>query len=116
MATPELAESSNDSGPPGACPVTGPPSPPFVPPSRYPATVGPGLWFGTEKLWTYLAVDGTWRGCHITNPQTQHSETSSFWWRWGYDWRTENPPKLNGRRLDASAPPLVACQQCLDRW
>jgi hypothetical protein len=33
-----------------------------------------------------------------------------FWWRQGYDWRTENPPKLKvtGRRLDSKAPPLEA--------
>jgi hypothetical protein len=33
-----------------------------------------------------------------------------FWWRKGYDWRTENPPqlKVSGKRLDAPAPPLYA--------
>jgi hypothetical protein len=33
-----------------------------------------------------------------------------FWWRKGYDRRSENPPelKVSGKRLDAPAPPLYA--------
>jgi hypothetical protein len=33
-----------------------------------------------------------------------------FWWRQGYDWRSEPQPPLTvtGRRIDGSAGPLVA--------
>jgi hypothetical protein len=33
----------------------------------------------------------------------------SFWWRQGYDWRTETTPALRvtGRRLDAPAPAVT---------
>lgn len=31
-----------------------------------------------------------------------------FWWRRGYDWRTENPPqlKVSGRKMDAPSAPF----------
>ena len=45
-----------------ACPVTKPPAQPFVPPPRYWTDHGPdGFWYGSESLWTLLAVHGTWK-------------------------------------------------------
>jgi hypothetical protein len=47
---------------PEACPVTKPPAQPFVPPPRYWTDHGPdGFWYGSESLWTLLAVHGTWK-------------------------------------------------------
>jgi len=60
------------------------------------------FWYGTNQLWTALNTDGTW-------PMPKHNGLlfdKSFWWRKGYDWRTEATPALRvtGRRLDAPAP------------
>ena len=93
------------------CPITKPPSPPFIPPAPYPAQAGAGgFWFGTEKLWIRLPVEGTWRGLPHYRPTDTTFRQKLFWWRQGYDWRTENPPKLKvtGRRLDSQAPPFEA--------
>ena len=53
--------------------------------------------------------DGTWRLGHST-PTDPTFIQKLFWWRQGYDWRTEPQPKLRvtGRRLDSPAPPLAA--------
>jgi hypothetical protein len=94
---------------PVSCPVTRPPDPPFVPPAPYPATppsVERGkVWYGSDQLWTWLHADGTWemaRGEHGLFDK-------SFWWRQGYDWRTETTPglRVTGRRLDAPAPAVT---------
>jgi hypothetical protein len=88
--------------------VTRPPDPSFVPPAPYsPTTPFAGeFWYGTEALWTEVRLDGMWRGLPYGGSYTQ----KVFWWRQGYDWRTEQQPDLTvtGRRLDAPAPPLVA--------
>ena len=49
---------------PNSCPVTKPyQTSLFVPPSPYESNVGPGtFWFGTDRLWTNLPANGTWRG------------------------------------------------------
>ncbi len=109
-AAPALAASSIDSGPPATCPVTRPPSPPFVPPAPYPATTGPGaFWFGTQKLWTVLPTSGEWRGLRGYNPTDLSYRQKLFWWRQGSYWVAEPRPKLivTGRQLDASEPPLI---------
>jgi hypothetical protein len=88
---------------PPSCLATRPPGRPFVPPTPYPATppplYGDVFWYGTERLWTWLEADGT----------TSRSD-KSFWWREGYDWRTETSPSLlvTARRLDAAAPAVTA--------
>jgi hypothetical protein len=90
---------------PAWCPTTRPPDPPFVPPAPYPSTPpsaeGDKVWYGTNQLWTWLDADGTWEMA-----RDEHGLfDKSFWWRQGYDWRTETTPRLRvtGRRLDASA-------------
>jgi hypothetical protein len=86
-----------------SCPVTRPPGRPFVPsapyPRRPPPLYGDVFWYGTEGLWTWLEADGT-----------AHRSDKSFWWREGYDWRTETSPSLlvTGRRLDAAAPAVTS--------
>jgi hypothetical protein len=110
-ATPALAETPIDSGPPAMCPVTRPPNPPFVPPSPYSATTSPGaFWFGTQKLWTVLPTRGEWRGLKGYNPTDLSYRQKLFWWRQGSYWLAEPRPKLTvtGRQLDASEPPLIA--------
>jgi len=100
MATRDLVAAS----PPASCPITRPQDPPFIPPLPYPPTPPPHyggkFWYGTEALWTWLPPDGTWRTLR----------DKSFWWRDGFDWRTEQQPQLalTGRRLDAPAPPFSA--------
>ena len=92
------------------CPTTQPPDPPFVPPAPYPPTppsVESGkVWYGTNELWTWLHADGTWEMA-----RDEHGLfDKSFWWRQGYDWRTETTPALrvSGRRLDAPAPTVTS--------
>src|SRR6476646_10584574 len=48
---------------PANCPITRPSDHPFVPPFPYPPRVGQRqFWYGTDRLWTSLPVDGTWAG------------------------------------------------------
>jgi hypothetical protein len=86
---------------PETCPVSNASDHPLIPPWPYPKVpdVG-GSWFGTDRLWIALSMDGTWRGYR----------QKMQWWRQGYDYRTEPEPKLKvtGKRLDAPAPPLMA--------
>ncbi len=97
--------------PPASCLVAQPSNPPFIPPSPYLPTPPPlyagEFWSGTEMLWTMLRVDGTWQKL----PYHDGAYTQKvFWWRQGYDDRTEPAPNLivTGRRLDAPAPPMAA--------
>ena len=63
----------------------------FVPPSSYESNAGAGtLWFGTDRLWTNLPANGTWRGLGHYTPEPQPNL------------------KVTGRRLDAQAAPLMA--------
>lgn len=94
--------------PPASCPVTQPPTQPFVPPQPWPAQApyAGELWYGTRELWTMVRHDGTWWGL----PKNLAGYTQKvFWWRDGYVWTDEPQLALTatGRRLDASAPPLV---------
>jgi hypothetical protein len=96
---------------PETCPVTKASDQPFIPPWPYPKAPYPGgYWFGTDKLWTAPPIDGTWRGLGHYTPTDPTFRQKLFWWRQGYDWRTEAQPKLRvtGRRLDSPAPPLAA--------
>jgi Sel1 repeat len=90
-------------GVPETCRVTKASDQPFVPPSPYPnKPSSSGFWFGTDRLWTALPVNGEWTGFR----------QKMSWWRHGYDWRAEPKPKLTvtGRRLDFPAPPLAVDQ------
>ncbi len=91
---------------PKTCPVTSPSDQPFVPPPPYPPNAPKGsFWFGTDQLWTLLPNDGIWG-------LPYHDATFGqklFFWRQGYDWGNEPQPPLilTGRRLNATAPPLI---------
>jgi len=92
---------------PHGCPITKPPSRPFVPPvPPAPSLVrvrSGEFWYGTPVLWTSLLSDGTWRSL----PYHDGAYTQKvFWWSEGYDWRS--PLTVTGRRIDGSAPPLAA--------
>ncbi len=94
--------------PPETCRVTRPAAHPFVPPAPY-RTEPPGpevFWFGTEKLWSMLPVDGTWRGLRPYSPTTLGFRQKIFWWRKGYDKHADPSPELTvkGKRLDGPAP------------
>lgn len=94
-------------GQPGSCPVTQPPDPPYTPPPSYSSPEEGAFWYGSDALWTMLPLDGTWRGLPFSdNGYTQ----KTFWWQQGYDWQADPQPDLTvtGKRLDASAPPLLA--------
>jgi hypothetical protein len=100
-----------------SCPVTKPPLMAFIPPSPYPTELSAGsFWFGEEKLWTDLPMDGTWKGLGLPNYEDTDPAFRNMllrWWHEGYDWRTEDVPnlKVTGRRLDAPAPPLTTDEQ-----
>lgn len=106
-----LASSQVPNDPPENCPATRPPTQPFVPPAPYSARPpDPDMfWFGTEKLWTMLPVNATWRGLRHYSPTTPGFRQKIFWWRNGYFWLTDPEPKLmvKGRRIDGRAPPFV---------
>jgi hypothetical protein len=106
-------------GVPGACPITRAPTLPFIPPWPYPLKAGPGeFWFGTDRLWTALQEEGTWRGLPHYTPSDPTFRQKIAFWRKGYVVRTERQPKLTvtGRRLDAPAPPLLADKTANNAW
>src|SRR6266481_6906923 len=58
--------------PSATCPITPPPSEPFVPPTPYPTKLLAGsFWLGSEKLWTMRYTDGLWRGYWVTDPDSK---------------------------------------------
>src|SRR5262249_47511478 len=84
------------------CPVTRPPSQPFVPPPPYWTDHGPNqFWYGTESLWTLLGAEGVG---HVD--KNGRYGTKLTYWRRGFDWRKEMEPQLviHARRLDRDAP------------
>lgn len=91
---------------PTSCLLTRPTEPPFAPPSDITPSAGL-FWHGTAQLWTEVRLDGTWRGLPYREGTFGQKV---FWWRQGYDARSEPQPQIvvTGRRLDAPAPPLIA--------
>ncbi|SRR5216684_3919054 len=110
-----LAQQPGASNPdrlPDSCPVTKPyQSRLFVPPFPYPAKASLGdFWFGSDRLWTALPVNGTWRGLPHFTPSDPTFRQKLAFGREGYDWHTEPQPRLKvtGKRLDSPAPPLLS--------
>jgi len=99
---------------PDTCPVTKPyQSSLFVPPSPYPAKASAGdFWFGSDRLWTALPVNGSWRRLPHYTPSDPTFRQKLAFYREGYDWHTEPQPRLKvtGKRLDSPAPPLLSDQ------
>jgi len=92
---------------PESCPITKPPTHPFVPPSPYPNETGPnGFWTGTNKLWIGLRRDGTWEKLPQWPDGTFRQKL--FWWHEGYNARRDPRPnlKVTAKRLDSPAPPI----------
>ncbi len=78
---------------PESCPITKPPTHPFVPPSPYPNETGPnGFWTGTNKLWIGLRRDGTWEKLPQWPDGTFRQKL--FWWHEGYNARRDPRPNL----------------------
>src|SRR6266404_678063 len=76
--------------PPATCPITLPPSEPFIPPALYPTEhSADGFWLGSEKLWTTRIKGGLWRGYWVADAESgiRHEiyYDKVFWWRKGYD-------------------------------
>ena len=94
---------------PASCPVTRPPSPPFIPPSDYvPLPGSPSeFWYGNAGLFVLLPSDGSWVGLPYHDGAYGQKV---FWGHQGYDYAAEPQPAITvtGRRLDAPAPPLTA--------
>ncbi len=92
------------------CPITRPQTPAFVPPLPWPPKAPYGeFWYGTNALWTSLRPDGKWWAL----PHAVAGYTQKVWfWKQGYNGHDDPNPKLivTGRRLDGSAPSLVASQ------
>ena len=89
------------------CLTTLPPNPPFTPPApQRTMQVGQFFWYGTEALWTMLPISGTWLGLPYSSETPKGYFQKVFWWRQGYNRKTEEKPKLivTGRRLDGDAP------------
>jgi hypothetical protein len=84
------------------CPLTRP-DPSFTPPPAPGADfdLGPDRgWYGSPRLWTWLANDGErWTG--LTRSELGFS-AKTFWWRQGYSPRAEPIPQIfvTGDRLD----------------
>ncbi len=102
---------------PETCPVTKADHSSFVPPYPYPADNFGGFWFGTYRLWTALPSNGIWTVAYFSTTDPASGNKVEWWryakvswWRQGYDWHVDGAPRLKvtGRRLDSTAPPLVA--------
>ncbi len=110
---------SNSDRVPESCPVTRPYQTSFFIPSfPYPSKASAGdFWFGSDRLWTALPVNGTWRGLPHYTPNDPTFRQKLAFWRTGYDWHTEPQPRLKvtGKRLDSPAPPLLS-DQASNAW
>src|SRR5260370_19849704 len=87
---------------PASCPVTHAESP-FVPPAPYPSKPADAeFWYVTPELRTSLPTTGSCpelpyvRGAYVQKV---------FWWRDGYDWRTETTPQLTVEGMRIERPP-----------
>lgn len=102
------AQAANINILPPVCPVTKPSANVFIPPAPYSPRASFGdFWYGSEKLWTSLRPDGKW----FSLPYGSSGYTQKIaWWSNGYDGAKEPEPalKVTGKRLDGSAPPLIA--------
>ncbi len=92
-------EASDERTEGSACVVTKPPVPGLTPPAPYNATPSPDdlVWYGTDELWTVLAIDGSF------------VPTKSVWWSTLFRGGSEEPmPEISVRfdRVDQTAPTI----------
>lgn len=66
------------------------------------------FWYGSEKLWTYLPIDGTWRGWNrsIAGDLADFAYSNKLpWFRFHPAFSTKDGPlTVTGKRLDGPAP------------
>jgi hypothetical protein len=93
-----------------ACPVTKPPTQPFVPPPPYWRDHDRDqFWYGTESLWTLLGVTGTWNISGNVLESKDAYRTKLTYWRRGFDSRKDKPElTVVAKRLDREAPIVTA--------
>ena len=111
VALAQQSATAKPDGVPDTCPVTKPSDQPFVPPFPKPAKQPEdSFWFGTDRLWTQLPANGTWRGLPHYTPDDPTFRQKLFFGRQGYDTHKEPEPKLRvmGSRLNSPAPPVLA--------
>jgi hypothetical protein len=86
----------------------------FIPPLPYRQKAGPGqFWFGTNRLWTSLPIDGTWKGLPQHSPGDLSFREKMAFYRQGYTVDNDpQPPKLviKARRLDTDSSSYVLDQ------
>lgn len=102
------AQSAAD-GVPANCHVTLPADGEFVPPISFhvPLSLPQGqFWFGTEKLWTILPIDGTWRGWSgAIDPDSDYAYSMKIpWFRVHPAFSPKDPLTITGKRIDGPAP------------
>ncbi|MGE5735465.1 MAG: energy transducer TonB [Acidobacteriota bacterium] len=103
----QVSAMAQQDAPPASCHVTLP-AEGTMPSTSVPATqVGIGAdgrvaAYGTEKLWTMLPIDGTWRGWMPSRPGDFAYE-NKLPWRGAFSYK-DGPLKVTGQRLDGAAP------------
>jgi hypothetical protein len=109
---------ATQNAPPGSCPVTLPSEAGFVAPDPVPTSSAAhfGLAakgkFGTEKLWTVLPIDGTWRGPVPKEPGDFAYGDKLPWFRVHPAFSlSDGPLTITGKRLDGPAPSFVESYQ-----
>src|SRR5712664_3838513 len=81
-----------------------PPSPAFIGSSRTPDQFS----FGTERLWTLLPADGTWRGSVPSKPGDFVYDDKLPWFRTHAAFsQKDGPLTVRGKRLDGPAPSFI---------
>lgn len=110
--------SSQDSPPPN-CRVTLPSDGVYEPPStdfRPSRRPGPGqFYFGTDKLWTVLPVDGTWRGPYPGGSRDFVYDEKLPWYRTPAASSPKGVPlTIKGKRLDGPAPSFIETNEPFD--
>jgi hypothetical protein len=67
-----------------------------------------GVWYGTEKLWTVLPLDGVWRGSGPAGPHDFAYGNKLPWGRTNPPFRRRDDPlTVTGKRLDGPAPVFI---------
>ena len=110
--------SSQDS-PSANCQVTLPSDGVYEPPTTdFWSSRGPGpgqFWFGTDKLWTVLPVDGTWRGPYPRGPRDFVYGEKLQWFRTRAAFSPKGVPlTIKGKRLDGPAPSFIETNEFFD--
>ena len=107
-------DAANTENRPANCRMTLPADGRLVPPSPFPPEPGDGtgvfsFWFGTEKLWTQLPADGTWRSWGSIKPDDFVYGNKLPWFRMHPAFSlSDGQLAVTGRRLDGPAPSFTA--------